>query len=764
MKGFKTSFFGMFQPSSDEMPAVNRVEIPLIQRDYAQGRDDPSVQVIRRDFLEVLIGAITDGDPVDLDFVYGEIEDGTLRPLDGQQRLTTLFLIHWYVATRTGRLVEAGRCLKFTYATRPTTELFCRQLVKPEHALTEDFSMPSDWIANQAWYLFAWRHDPSVQSMLVMLDAIHKHLSMDSVDLDAVWSRLTNPTSRPAISFYFLPIEDMPSGEELYIKMNSRGKPLTEFENFKARFERILADVLPAERFDKIVHKLDGAWTDVLWPYHDGDHIVDDEFLRYLEFVIEVCEWRDGTGTSGRLLDRAERVFASGNPNAQRNVDFLFHAFDTWIDVGIADVFATHFARPGDVANVGTNRVILFESSNLNLFQESCRRYGRMNGKARLFTLSETLLLFAVLIHRQFTTDDIQIRLRNLRNLTDRSDEVRVERMVDLIDSVERLIRHGSIQDLKGFNPDRVLDEQAKRDFIGASPDQETVLYHLEDHPMLRGRVFAFDLDAGNLKLRAAAFGSIAQAAHWPLLTASLLANGDYGYPIGQRAYQYGSGNADQGLRWREVFTHYGRGRNGKLPSALGDLLDLVASSTSDTSETLRTVAEGFSQQRRDEQYLDWRYYLVTYAAMREGDTGIYFGEHLAGSGHWGFSMCMLRTASLTGSALYRDPYLLAALRTSGAEKAVRDPWFSGYESEPRWLRLAASETGIRCTNSGFELDAPLDEVLAPKFQEVCEKHGAIDRAFLPVAQIDRDGELVDTEDRIQKCAAFLRDLVAAGL
>ena len=33
----------------------------------------------------------------------------------------------------------------------------------------------------------------------------------------------------------------MGSGEDLYIKMNSRGKPLTPFENFKARFEQAIA-------------------------------------------------------------------------------------------------------------------------------------------------------------------------------------------------------------------------------------------------------------------------------------------------------------------------------------------------------------------------------------------------------------------------------------------------------------------------------------------------------------------------------------------
>lgn len=753
----------MFRPRVDGMLSVKRVEIPLLQRDYAQGRQNAAVQVIRRDFLDVLVTAIRGGDHVDLDFVYGEIENGTLRPLDGQQRLTTLFLVHWYVAARSGRLIEAGQWLEFAYATRPTAELFCRQLANPEHFPSADFGVPSAWITNQAWYLFAWRHDPSVQSMLVMLDAIHERLSANGIDFDAAWARLTDNVS-PAISFHFLPIDDMPSGEELYIKMNSRGKPLTEFENFKARFERILAEALTSERFNEIVHKFDGAWTNVLWPYHGGDHIVDDEFLRYLEFVIEVCEWRDGGGYGGSRLERAERVFGRENPYSQRNLDFLFHAFDTWDSADIDAVFARHFRSATTTGIVETDRVTLFDTRNVNLFQECCRRYGQMNGKARLFSLSETLLLFAVLVHRQFATDDVQGRLRTLRNLTDRSDEIRDSRMVDLIDGVERLIRDGAIEGLKGFNADRVSDEQLKHVFLAAHPDQEQVLYQLEDHPLLRGRVFAFDLDAGTLSRRAAAFALITLKDYWPRLTAALLAKGDYGYRIGRRAYQYGTASEGQELRWREVFTHHGRGKNAELPFALAALLDDVSLGGTDAGATLDAVADEFCDLQRRTGHFDWRYYLVTYADMRSGETGVYYGEHLPESGRWGYSMCMLRTNSLMGGALYRDPYLLTIWRESAIGDAARPLWFSGHETDPRWLRLTASGTGIRCVNAGFELDPPLDEQHAKAFQQVCEKHGATDAAFLNVAQADRDGEFVDTEDRIQKCVQFVRDLVVIGL
>ncbi len=71
------------------------VEIPIIQRDYAQGR--AKKQKVRNDFLEALKNALT-GNPVELDFVYGKEENNVLQPLDGQQRLTTLFLLYWFIA------------------------------------------------------------------------------------------------------------------------------------------------------------------------------------------------------------------------------------------------------------------------------------------------------------------------------------------------------------------------------------------------------------------------------------------------------------------------------------------------------------------------------------------------------------------------------------------------------------------------------------------------------------------------------------------
>lgn len=83
---------------------IKRIEILLIQRDYAQGRRTASVKEIRNDFLDALLRVVNGGPPIGLDFVCGDVETGTLRPLDGQRRLTTLFLLHWYVTFRGGAL------------------------------------------------------------------------------------------------------------------------------------------------------------------------------------------------------------------------------------------------------------------------------------------------------------------------------------------------------------------------------------------------------------------------------------------------------------------------------------------------------------------------------------------------------------------------------------------------------------------------------------------------------------------------------------
>ena len=133
-------------------------------RDGGQG-------VPARAFLGQLFDALKGATPLVLDFVYGSVEGDTFYPLDGQQRLTTLWLLHWYLALRAGTLSEDKKVLeKFSYETRISSRTFCQKLC----GITQHYQPQQHGIAafvrNQTWFYSAYEQDPTIQSMLRMLN------------------------------------------------------------------------------------------------------------------------------------------------------------------------------------------------------------------------------------------------------------------------------------------------------------------------------------------------------------------------------------------------------------------------------------------------------------------------------------------------------------------------------------------------------------------------------------------------------------------
>ncbi len=173
VKGYLTSYAGLFE-AQPTAPRIASIEIPLIQRDYAQGRTDATSRRSATTFLEVLIEASPAASPsASTSSTARSTRTGRFHPLDGQQRLTTLFLLHWYLASAAGQpRPRAQPWTRFSYATRPSARLFCESPRAATRCPTDE-DVPSEWIKDQPWYLHTWRNDPTIQSMLVMLDAIH---------------------------------------------------------------------------------------------------------------------------------------------------------------------------------------------------------------------------------------------------------------------------------------------------------------------------------------------------------------------------------------------------------------------------------------------------------------------------------------------------------------------------------------------------------------------------------------------------------------
>lgn len=103
--------------------------------------------------------------------------------------------------------------------------------------------------------------EPTIASMLVVLDSMHARLA--DVDAEAALARLTD-RFRPAIEFHVLDLKDMKLDNDIYVRMNSRGKPLTDFEIFKARFGKKLEMHFP-DRAREFAQRIDGVWLDAFW-------------------------------------------------------------------------------------------------------------------------------------------------------------------------------------------------------------------------------------------------------------------------------------------------------------------------------------------------------------------------------------------------------------------------------------------------------------------------------------------------------------------
>ncbi len=276
----------------------HQIRIPKIQRDYAQGRKGRKVQEIRKSFVHTLMLVAKGIRPTEeLDFVYGYDKEETFEPLDGQQRLTTLFLLHWMMGADFLKCSDDERHSVFAYETRHTSEEFCNELVQHEAlAFIKEAAIktatsnkgttytPASIIKSRDWFKWEWKYDPTISSMLVMIDSIYEEIEKEvrkdvtvknSIDaacgVIAGWRGNLNN-----IRFNRLDLGEFGLSNELFVKMNARGKQLSDFDKLKSTLEEELQlqqrEELPdgnalATDEDETQWRtlMDGVWIDFFW-------------------------------------------------------------------------------------------------------------------------------------------------------------------------------------------------------------------------------------------------------------------------------------------------------------------------------------------------------------------------------------------------------------------------------------------------------------------------------------------------------------------
>lgn len=629
MATIKTNFKGLFAKPLDneDREEITSILIPRIQRSYAQGRDDDHAIRTRKRFLNAIHDAVGNNMELTLDFIYGNIKNGCLVPLDGQQRLTTLFLLHWYA--KSNDKIETDILRNFTYETRYSARDFCHQLA--DYRPQRDGKL-SEIIRDEPWCPMDWRNDPTVNSMLTMLDDIQDTFS----DVPDLWNRLDK------VNFYFLSIDELKLTDEVYIKMNSRGKPLTTFEHFKAEWLHaiaILDEYKDAEKnVERIGHKLDCEWTDMLWPYRGENNIIDDAFLTYFRFVcMLICYRENDTAENIKDLDEfllLEKYFKGDN--AIENTLFVEHCLDIWADISarnkliteesagivtdpIGDFFKSYISdihEPGKIMVTETD-------SNLLTVLFGKGRFNKQRHLALLYTFMVKLM-----DDEAIEDKDFRRRLRIVWNLIRNSHNEVVDtpagdagnRMPAILKQIESIVKTGQILDNidPNFHPVQLEEEKDKLDYTIQNPSVSEHMFELEDHPLLLGRLQAIDYkNPANYS----AFRNLFKC-NLDLVDQALLTEEDYGERTGKNDYQIVSqgtfGDLSTGV-WSDILRKRKRSDMGLLYKALSTLLKSKIS-----DDELQSRIDDFINDSIIRKDYSPRFYYMKYPVFRRGRYGKY--------------------------------------------------------------------------------------------------------------------------------------------
>jgi len=396
--------------------------IPKIQRDYAEGRKSEAIERKRysllNDMLDVVYGI---KEHLSFDFVYGYIMSGnkivagndwqnlqaypnvTFKPLDGQQRLTTLFLLYWLFGRDTDLRDQNGHSL-LIYETRDTSEEFCHWLVKQDagtiiskwksevkHIKKHNKSNESKWktekgtrgvvdpIENRLRFPLAsvpslftymqsslssfkwdWHDDPNIHSMITVIEYAVKIINERSLIYDDGINQNANLDN---ITFMLLD-NLVCDGDQLFEKMNARGKALTSYEILKSSLEEEMEQQgLPKSDVSFVnswQNAMDGDWIDYCW---DNSNISANPQLKTVRSVEEKLE---------RLLVRmvgksfyATDVIGTPIPSNSDAIDYTAQFIDSISKRGIINQVIDRYleyARHERAVNSSMLSVLNFQS------------------------------------------------------------------------------------------------------------------------------------------------------------------------------------------------------------------------------------------------------------------------------------------------------------------------------------------------------------------------------------------------------------------
>lgn len=389
------------QINFDEFLSAYNIAIPILQRDYVQGADKNSEK--RNKFVKQLLDALLNNTVNMIDFIFGSSDTGKelkpyFIPVDGQQRLTTLSLLGWLLNHKCGNKYS-HKLTVLTYTSRPSTEQFCKELRL--FSLPHNYTKISEYIRNEpGWFSYSWLSDPSINSMLELLDYIDSLLCKKQYceNIEIISQRFFEQSP---ITLDMLDMKTMNLNDDLYIKMNARGKLLTPFENWKAAFEDFLCNRFSKDKYiageiidagkatinEYFEYAIEHEWCYMLWPIaldrwsklsDEAKSMnfyprIDEDFMNLIDFISRFLYYSSfpESELTNEEIDLYEHntdskrigIYASKN-----NVELLFRMLDTLVAIqknwgNFDDFFKLIF-----VSNESSKKPKASDATKVNLF------------------------------------------------------------------------------------------------------------------------------------------------------------------------------------------------------------------------------------------------------------------------------------------------------------------------------------------------------------------------------------------------------------
>lgn len=217
----------------------DKIIIPDLQRDYCWGNpySTDSEESLVDSFLDSLFKLDKEKD-ITMGLIYGyydELKPYQLQLCDGQQRLTTLFLILGVLNRYTGNryrellisnfeLHEDDKEPHLLYGIRESSLYFLSDLTT--YYFLEN-QLPYNEIKNQYWFLNSYKQDPTILCILRALNTIESRLKgLDQIEVFGDFLK-------EHVKFLFYDTTNRQNGEETFVVINTTGEPLSANQNLK---------------------------------------------------------------------------------------------------------------------------------------------------------------------------------------------------------------------------------------------------------------------------------------------------------------------------------------------------------------------------------------------------------------------------------------------------------------------------------------------------------------------------------------------------